>query len=167
MKKMFIIIVALIISFLIPVHSAFAYGGGGGGGDDDASTTGLRDANEPPKGFTASEIGVDPTKNIKAVGKITLTPASHKTSNYEVDEAALQNGDTIVAGKNGATITWPNGAVMRLKPNTQIQIIQNLKLPHADAVRVFYGGTTIKLNYNERNKKFQAITPQALGAPGG
>ena len=155
MKKKTLIIVAFILCLGAPVHSAFAYGGGGESGGGDTST-GLRDANEPPKGFNSSEIptSVDPTKYIRSTGKVTLNPASDKKSSYEVDEAALQDGDTIVAGKNGATITWPNGATMKLKPNTKIQI-------HPEGVRVHMGKTWIKLNYNERNKKFQAITPNA------
>ncbi|HUT70378.1 MAG TPA: hypothetical protein VMW89_06845 [Desulfatiglandales bacterium] len=162
MKKKILIIVAFTLCLVAPVHSAFAYGGGGetSGGD---TSTGLRDANEPPEGFTSSEVpmGVDPTKNIRATGKITITPASDKTRSYEVDEAALNDGDIIVSGKHGATITWPNGATMKLKPNTKIQIIQGLKLPHADAVRVFYGNTWIKINYNEGSKTFEALTLNA------
>jgi hypothetical protein len=87
-------------------------------------------------------------------GKITITPASDKTRSYEVDEAALQNGDTIVAGKHGATITWPNGGKIVIKPNTKIQI-------HPEGFRVHMGKTWIKLNYNEKTKKFRALTPNA------
>jgi hypothetical protein len=163
MKKKTLIIVAFILCLGAPVHSAFAYGGGGGEAGGGDTSTGLRDSNEPPEGFESSEVptSVDPTKHIRATGKVTLNPASDKKSSYEVDEAALQDGDIIVAGKNGATITWPNGATMKLKPNTKIQIIQNLKLPHADAVRVFYGNTAIKIRYNERTKTFEAITLNA------
>ena len=162
MKKWILIIVAFILCLVAPVHSAFAYGGGGEAGADDTST-GLRDANEPPAGFESSEVpmSVDPSKNIRSTGKVTLTPASDKKSSYEVHEAALQDGDTIVAGKNGATITWPNGYTIRLKPNTKIQIIQYLKHPDPCAIRVFYGDTWFKLNYNEQNKQFEALTPNA------
>jgi hypothetical protein len=63
MKKRFIIIIALIISLLIPVHSAFAYGGGGGGGDggggDISSDRG--DLNEAPSGFEPSTTSLDAT----------------------------------------------------------------------------------------------------------
>jgi hypothetical protein len=160
MEKWILIIVAFVLCLVAPVHSAFAYGGGGGEGGGGDTTTGLRDSNEPPAGFESSEVptGVDPSKNIRATGKLTITPASDKTRSYEVHEAALRNGDTIVAGKNGATITWPNGAKINLKPNTKIQIRGHIQAP---AFRVFYGFTTIKLNYNERNKKFQALTPSA------
>jgi len=162
MKKKILIIVAFILCLVAPVHSAFAYGGGGEsvGGE---TTTGLRDSNEPPAGFESSEVptSVDPSKNIRATGRITITPPSDKTRSYEVDEAALRDGDTIIAGDRGATITWPNGAKMNLKPHTKVQIIQGLKLPHADAVRVFYGNTWIKINYNEGSKTFKALTPNA------
>ena len=61
MRIIVVIITALTISLLIPVHSAFAYGGGGGGGSEgggtDASTQ-TGDPSEPPpgiKGLTAEQ----------------------------------------------------------------------------------------------------------------
>ena len=122
MKRRILIIIAFMLCLVAPVHSAFAYGGGGAPDDYDMSTN-LRDANEPPAGFESSEVptGVDPSKNIRATGKLTITPASDKTRSYEVDEAALSNGDTITT-KGFVTISWPGGAKMNLNPNTQIQI---------------------------------------------
>lgn len=57
MKTKFIIIVALIISLLIPVHSAFAYGGGGG--SEMSSDRG--DPSEAPPGFEKSTTSLDAT----------------------------------------------------------------------------------------------------------
>ena len=81
MKKRFIIIIALIISLLIPVHSAFAYGGGGNGGDrgdgGDTSTSGLRDAKEPPAGFEPTEKKSETTRSGE-YGRTQLTPEEEK-----------------------------------------------------------------------------------------
>jgi hypothetical protein len=129
--------------------------------DDMTEEDWAKSSQFPPAKKGSDEATLDPSKDIIAKGKITLIPSSGKTSNYQVDAAALQDGDTIIAGKNGATITWPNGYTIRLKPNTKIQIIQYLKHPDPCAIRVFYGDTWFKLNYNEQNKQFEALTPNA------
>lgn len=62
MKTKFIIIVALIISLLIPVHSAFAYGGGGGeGGGGSEMSSDRGDPSEAPPGFEKSTTSLDAT----------------------------------------------------------------------------------------------------------
>ena len=61
MKTKFIIIVALIISLLIPVHSAFAYGGGGEGGGGEELSSDRGDPGETPPGFETSTTSLDAT----------------------------------------------------------------------------------------------------------
>jgi len=64
MKTKFIVIVALTISLLIPVHSAFAYGGGGGGGNGGnggAMSSDRGDPGEGPPGFEPSTTSLDAT----------------------------------------------------------------------------------------------------------
>ena len=103
----------------------------------------------PPARKSSGDLAFDPDKQIIVTGKTSLTPASDKANSFEIDKGALRNGDTIVAGKQGATITWPNGAKMKLKPNTKVQI-------HPEGFRVRMGKTWIKLNYNEKTKGFGA-----------
>jgi len=114
MKTKFIVIVALTISLLIPVHSAFAYGGGNGGGGDDASTSGLRDSKEPPGGFEPTDKEDETIKSgeygrtkltpeeennvVKKIGR-QLTPEERTTleemkSLYERAQKAFEKGDT-------------------------------------------------------------------------
>ena len=108
----------------------------------------------PPARKSSGDLAFDPDKQIIVTGKTSLTPASDKANSFEIDKGALRAGDTIVTGKQGATITWPNGAKARLKPNTKIQILW-------DGFRVRKGKTWIKLDYNEETKTFQAHTHNA------
>ncbi|MBC2712321.1 MAG: hypothetical protein HGJ94_15450 [Desulfosarcina sp.] len=143
MKKGFLIIAVIVICLVAPMHL------------------------EPPEGFQSSEVRMhlDPTKDITANGQFNLIPKGDKTTTYtNLNETNLRNGDIIVTGKQGATIKWPGGATLKLKPNTKIMILGH---PKAPSFKVYMGNTTIKLNYNEKNKGFEALTHNAvIGARG-
>ena len=109
-----------------------------------------------PGDETPGEQLIDPDKDIIVSGDCTLTPAADEANKQEItnSERALSYRDTIVVGKNGATITWPNGGKANFKPKTKIQVLP-------EGFRVRMGKTWIKLNYNEKTKGFQALTPNA------
>jgi hypothetical protein len=127
--------------------------------DDMTEEEWAKSSQLPPPRKGSGDLTFDPSKQIIVSGETTLTPASDKTKSFEIIKGALHDGDTIVAGKKGATITWPNGAKVNLKPNTKIQI-------HPSGFRVRVGGTWIRLRNNEKTKGFDALTHNA-GAPRG
>ena len=110
----------------------------------------------PPLEVVGRQLSGEP---IIATGDYISTPASDSKNRKVFGYKVLHDGDTIVAGSKGATITWPNGAKVNLKANTKIQIV-----PAGFRVRV--GSTWIRLRHNERTKGFDALTHNA-GAPRG
>ena len=164
MKTAAILFLAVAISLLVSLNLAGAYGGGGEGDAGETSTE-LRDVNDPPAGFKSSEVPtyIDPTKHVKAIGKITIIPASDKTASYNVDEAMLQNGDTSKTKEHGATITWPNGARIRVKPHTALQVIHSTKTGEKynngwfDLLKVTSGTTGIVSDFDAGGNRRQTM----------
>jgi hypothetical protein len=110
----------------------------------------------PPLEVVGRQLSGEP---IIVTGDYISTPASDSEDRKVFGYKVLHVGEKIVAGKNGATITWPNGAKINLKPNTKIQLVP-------DGFRIHMGRTWIRLRHNERTKGFDALTPNA-GAPRG
>jgi len=110
----------------------------------------------PPLEVVGRQLSGEP---IIATGDYISTSASDSKNRKVFGYKVLHDGDTIVAGSKGATITWPNGAKVNLKANTKIQIVPA-------GFRVRMGRTWIRLNYNERIKGFDALTPNATAPRG-
>lgn len=71
-------------------------------------------------------------------------------------QTLLAPGDRIAtADRNGARLVYPDQTWIRVKPNSTVQVL-------AEAIRVFYGDTWIKVE--KRGSKFEALTPNAVAS---
>lgn len=71
-------------------------------------------------------------------------------------QTLLTPGDRIAtAERNGARLVYPDQTWIRVKPNSTVQVL-------AEAIRVFYGDTWIKVE--KRGSKFEALTPNAVAS---